>query len=310
LFTVAGHLFATDENTILEITDGGQGTRILASTRRRPAESTLDSLDNLGSPSPIAGGKPSPPELFSVPDHSICANIGNKVFSWDGNDWHEFPAPNLSQPPEIFQDAILFRSIPSFGSDNPANLWIWETNQPAPELALSDNPRPHPGIISFHQPGVFNPVYKPGDQTAHPLWKSPVGDYLTDSAATFYQTSLYFFIDHCMVTNVSGRWTVAGKNGYHAQLVCLIRNVSEPIIVPLKFDLDRGQPPLKNLGEEIEPWLAFNPSALATSMYFSHKTLFLSQRNTPGLWAIPISEIESAVSAQKQLQCAKQAQAK
>ena len=238
LFTVAGHLFATDENTILEITDGGQGTRILASTRRRPAQSALDLLDNLGSPSPLAGGKPLPPEVFSVSDHSICASIGNKILSWDGNDWHEFPAPNISQPPEIFQEAVIFHSIPSYASDNPANLWIWERNQPAPELALSERPKPPPGIINA--PGVFNPKHKPGDQIVHPLWKSQADDYLMRSAVTFYQTNLYFFVDHCIVTNVSGHWTVAEKDGYHAQLVCLSRDVSEPIIVSLKFDLDHS----------------------------------------------------------------------
>jgi Ca2+-binding EF-hand superfamily protein len=308
LFTVAGHLFATDDNTILEITDGGQGTRILASTRRRPVKSALDSLDNLGSPSPLAGGKPLPPELFSVSDHSICASIGNKIFSWDGNDWHELSTPNLSQPPEIFQDAIIFRSSPAYGSDGPANLWLWEKNQSVPELALSDGPKPHPHIINFRPSEGINPTHEPGEQTPHPLWKSPAGNYLTDWAATFYQTNLYFFVDHCIVTNVSGHWTVAEKNGYHAQLVCLSRDVSRPIIVPLKFDLDHGQPPLKSLGEQIEPELAFSSSALATAMYFSRNTLFLSQRNTPGIWAIPISQIETAIAEQKQACLAEMAQ--
>ena len=310
LFTVAGHLFATDDNTILEITDGGQGTRILASTRRRPVKSALDSLDNLGSPSPFGGGRPLPPELFSVSDHSIYANIGSKIFSWDGNDWHELSAPNLSQPPEIFKDAVIFRSIPSYSSDNPANLWIWEKNRSAPELALSDKPKPHPGIINFREPGSFSSTHKSGDQAVRPLWKSPAGDYLTDLAATFYQTNLYFFVDHCVVTNVLGDWTVAEKNGYHAQLVCLSRDVSEPITVPLKFDLNRGLPPLKSLGEKIEPWLTFDRSALATAMYFSHNTLFLSQRNTPGIWAIPLSEIETAVTEQKKVSLVRMAHEK
>lgn len=309
LFAVAGHLLATDANTILEIIGGGNGTRILASTRRRPVKSALDSLDNLGSPSPLGGGRPLPPELFSVSDHSIYANIGSKIFSWDGNDWHELSTPNLSQLPEIFQDAVIFRSMPSFGSDDPANLWIWLKNQSAPELALSDKPKPHPGVINFHAPGSFNPMHKSGDQTVHPLWKSPVDEYLMDSAITFYQSNLYFFVDHCAITNMSGQWTVIEENGYHAQLVCLSRDVSEPIMVPLKFDLNRGQPPLKSLGEKIEPWLTFNRSALATAMYFSHNTLFLSQRNTPGIWAIPTSEIELAVEKQKQILLVKQAKA-
>ena len=126
LFTVAGHLFATDANSILEITNGGQGVSILASTRRRPGQSALDSLDNLGFASAFLGGAPSPPELFSGPDSSVCANIGNRVFSWDGKDWHELFVLNFSQPPEVFETSVVFRSIPFFGSHGPGSLWIWD----------------------------------------------------------------------------------------------------------------------------------------------------------------------------------------
>ncbi len=298
LFTVAGHLLATDANTILEITDDGNGTRILASTRRHPAESVLDSLDDLGFRLPLAGGAPSPPELFSGPDRSIYASIGKKIFSWNGKDWREVFNLNLSEPPEIFTDAVVFRSIPSWGSDDHAHLWIWNRNESAPELALSDPPKPHPGIIS--------PIRGPGGPavTARPVWKSLASDYLTRSAATFYKSNLYFFVDHCVITNAGGHWTAMEKDGYHAKLVCLSRDLAEPIVVPLKFDVERGTPPLKSLTERNEPWLAMNPLLSATMMCFSHGKLFLSQRNSPGVWTIPTAEIESAIDTQKKIQIA------
>ena len=47
------------------------------------------------------------------------------------------------------------------------------------------------------------------------------------------------------------------------------------------------------------------------AMYYSRNTLLLSQRNTLGIWAIAISEVETAVAEQKQaLSLARMAQEK
>ena len=301
LFTVGEHLFATGRNTIFEITDEGRGTRILASTRRHPAESALDALNSLGFRPSLAGGAYLPPELFLSPDHSICANIGNKVFSWDGQDWHEVLNLNLSHPPDIIQDGIIFRSIPFRGSDDPACLWLWDKRQSTPELVLSDKPEPHPGLID-------SPFRKPNHQSPRSIWESPDRDYLTRSPVAFFESNLYFFVEHAGVTNVNGHSAATEKDGYHARLVRVSRDSDKPIILPLKFDVTRGMPPLKSLSGRHEPWLALDPLLSAPIMYFWHNTLFLSQRNTPGVWAIPVSEIESAMETQKQIQLAELAE--
>jgi hypothetical protein len=298
LVAVKGRLYAANSESIFEITGPSNDTRILASTRRRPAASTLDSLDTLGSPSPTAGGYPLPPQLFSGPEYSLYASVGNKIFGWDGNDWREILTMNISQVPEIFQDAVIFRSGSML---DPANLWIWAKNQSAPELCLHDKPKPHPQLNLGRD--------NPDNQTARPLWKSPDGDYLTSAAAMFYKSNLYFFVDHGVVTNDSGHWTVAERNGYHAKLVCLSRDLAEPIVVPLKFDLQRGQPPLKSLGEKLgqsrAPWDT-SPSWI----FFAEDTLYIGQADTLGIWTVPISEIETAVTIQKQQLLAKASQEK
>ena len=300
LFTVAGHLFATDNNSIFEISYDGQA-RILASTRRRPSTSALDSFENLGFRSPLGWGRSSPPELFSGPNQTTYADIGKKIFNWTGTDWREVLNLNISLPPEIFGNAVLFRSIPSYGSDDDAKLWIWDGNASTPELVLLDRPQPHPGI--------FNSRREPSEDTkpAHPFWKPLAGEYLTRSAATFYRSNLYFIIDHCTVTNAAGHPEVLEKDGYHAKLVCLSRDLDEPIVVPLKFNVELGTPPLKSLNERNESWTAMDPSSLDTIMHFSHDTLFLSQRDTPGIWAIPFPEIDSAVESQKNVLAARMA---
>jgi Ca2+-binding EF-hand superfamily protein len=305
LAAVNGRLYAANSESIFEITGPSNGTRILASTRRRPAASALDSLDTLGSPSPTAGGYPLPPQLFSGPEHSLYASVGNKIFGWDGNDWHEVFTLNVSQAPEFFEDAVIFRSVPSFGSDNPANLWIWDKKQTKPQLVLRDDAKPHPGIVNFHPPGFLNQARQLGESSPPPLWKSLNSDYLASSAATFFKSNLYFFVDHAVVTNVSGHWTAAERNGYHAKLICLSRDVAEPVVVPLKFDLERGQPPLKSLGEKMEqiPW-----ETGPTWMMFVGDTLYLGQPDALGVWAIPRSQIDSTIAAQKRIQLDRKAQ--
>jgi hypothetical protein len=144
------------------------------------------------------------------------------------------------------------------------------------------------------------------EQTPNPLWKLPEGDSFADSAATFFKSNLYLYIDHAIVTNVSNRWMVAENDGYHAKLICLSRDLHEPIVVPLKFDLERGRPPLKSLGQGhfLLPW----EKACSTWMHFAGDTLYISQPDTPGIWGIPVSEVEAAVTAQKALLLKKAAQ--
>jgi Curli production assembly/transport component CsgG len=289
LYAVGERLYAANQRSIFEITDGGKTTRILASTRRRPAESALDSMETLGFSPPSATGPPLPPELFSGPDQAIYANIGKKIFRWNGKDWRETFDLNISQPPESFGNAVIFRSIPSWGSDDRARLWIWNGNESAPELALSDPPK-HPGPVA-------SPVRKAvtSHSNLHPLWQSLNGEFLTSAAATFYESNLYFFVDHAVVTNVHGQWIAVEKNGCHAKLVCLSRNSTGPTAVPLKFDTKLGQPPLKILTEQKYPWLAAN--AAETAMYFSGGKLFLNQRNSLVVWMIPVSDLELAIAA-------------
>ena len=62
LASINGHLYAAGASTILEITDGGKGTHVLASRRRNPPLSPLDSMTSYGQP-----------VLFEGPNHSLRA---------------------------------------------------------------------------------------------------------------------------------------------------------------------------------------------------------------------------------------------
>ncbi len=283
LFALNDHLYAANDNAIFEIADSGN-TRIMASTRRRPAITTLDSLDNFRAV-----------QMFAGPDQSVCASIGQKIYRWDGDDWREILTANASEPPDIFDEAVVFRDLPSFNSDEPERLWIWTKSDAPPELALAGKSRPHPNII--------NPYWQPPDhQNLRPLWKSPDEDFLAVSPAAFYQTNLYFFINHADIRNVNGERMVMEKDGYHTQLICLSPDFNEPIVIPLRFDASQGQAPSNLSGEPATPWLAKDRMFLDTTAYFSDGQLFFSQRSIAGVWSIPISELQSAIAARKQVQ--------
>ena len=97
LFAVNGRLFAANRSMIMEILDHGQGTRVLASNRRRPPASALDAAD-LGTPT-----------LFEGSGHSLRACTANKISTWIDGDWREAsPAPPATLPPVIGPDGLLF----------------------------------------------------------------------------------------------------------------------------------------------------------------------------------------------------------
>jgi len=302
-----GHLYAVNRESIFEITDGGKGTRILASTRRRPAASALDSLDSLGSP-----------VLFSRPNHSLGVVIGSKVFVWNGSDWtglFSLDFPRSSPQAEALDDAVIFR----FKSpDYSAMLWFWDKSKPAPELSLYEKSKPPPYVTLGS---------KPAPPPAKAVWTSPGGDSLVSAPGTFWKSNLYFFVEHAKVIEVDphltaeeksgekplgsmerGRrqWTITDKDGYHAKLVCLSRDCAEPIVVPLKFDLEHGQPPLYSLGARMAPP---GSDAGPTWIFFTSDTLYVGQPEALGIWAIPVSEVEAAVAAQRQVMLGNKARA-
>jgi hypothetical protein len=275
------HLYAANDEAIFEIAGNGT-TRLLASTRRQPAITALDSLDNYHAI-----------QLFAGPHDSLCASIGKEIYQWDGNDWHDILTTAATRPPEIFDEAIIFRGISSPGSDDRSQLWIWNKGSSPPELSLVDKPKPHPGTVT-------SPFGRPRRQYLTPHWQSLDDEFLVSSPATFYQSNLYFFVDHSDIKDINGRQTVVEKDGYHAKLVCLSPDLAEPIVIPLKFDTGKGQPPSERQAEASAPWLAMNSTFLDTTAHFSRDNLFFCQRNLDGVWSLPLSELDPAIMAQKQ----------
>jgi Ca2+-binding EF-hand superfamily protein len=133
-----------------------------------------------------------------------------------------------------------------------------------------------------------------------PLWESSPTEPLASTTAALFKSNLYFLKDHVEMTNDAAHKVMVAKNGYHANLICLSRDCAEPIIVPLKFDVAKGPPPLKTRSVQFSPWLAFTSDTMDTLLQFSADALFLAQRDTPGVWRVPLTELDQAVASRKQ----------
>jgi hypothetical protein len=97
LVAVGGRLYGANDERIEEILNQGRTTKLLASTRRRPASSALDSLPSLGRPA-----------LFLIEPDTLAARINGGVWQWDGTDWKQ---STLTPPVERY--AIANGSSPT-----------------------------------------------------------------------------------------------------------------------------------------------------------------------------------------------------
>jgi hypothetical protein len=281
LFVVSGRLFAASVASIFEITDDGRGTHVLASTRRRPPATTLDLLDSLGSPL-----------LYSGPGNALCAIIANGVYAWDGIDWKKTFESDFKGQREMFDEAILFRTVDDTSSGRLQMLQMLPKTRSSLTLGLyqkSTAPWVSP-IPSYDR------TQKTPEPPKQPLWPLPEKDFLSGTPMSYFKSDAYFFINHAQGS---------AADGQHAELVCLSRDCTKPIIVPLKFDLQAGPFPVEVLHPENGS--TSDPEQPSTWLLFTDDYLFIGEKHTRGAWMIPTSEIKSTVAAQKQIQLAKMA---
>jgi hypothetical protein len=295
LFAINGHLFAANDEIIFEILDSGRSTRVLASCRRRPVASALDSLDSLGKIT-----------LFPGPENSLRAFIGGNIYSWNGHDWRNDVSMGSNVRMEVFEDGAVLRSTPppngwwNETQRSPASLWRLPYEQTKTELCWQQWWDPN-------QQAALMPVgsaEKPDQPGPKPRWKAFRNLSLMENVTALSKSNLYFFCEHCDVTNVAGRWTAVERDGRHAELVCLDRDIARPYVLPLKFDLERGPLPSQELASK----LGLISYGAKTWMLFAGDLLLIGRGNIPGVWAIPKSEIEAALAPEKERQRAQNLQ--
>ena len=241
----------------------------------------------------------------------------DSIYTWEHDGWQKAmplsPPPPDQQPIEGLEEGFLYRT------ESPlyADVWVWENGRPAPELWLHDNLKTVGqavgGSVNYLRPSGSNPggfteivnglkVGTRHNDLFTPRNQAPLHDYLAGTVATFYKSRLFFLVDHSEQTNNAGSWTLVAKDGYNVRLFCVSSALGPPVEVPLNLDLSQeqpswGYPPLLPRRQEL-----INPF---TWMRFVGDNLYIGQDYTLGVWVIPISKIEAAIDAQKQILLAK-----
>jgi len=298
LFIVNGHLYAANQNTIFEILDGGTRTHILASNRRQPPASLLDT-ENLGTPT-----------LFAGPGQSLRTAAGNKIAAWSGEDWRSVcSAPEAPMPPVISDDGVLFLAD---GWNAPAGIWRLTTESDQVEFCLGQQVRWSGGAT------VPSP-----NKNSQPAWKLPPEFSLPRLPAASRGPDLYLMVDHAKsqdIVNEQQHLNIGKKilpqNGYHAVLLCFDSNSPAPQKIFLKFDGEDASIPVTGDNHPSGFMVPFLPSAW---LLFSTNYLFCGRETSDaipnvggdpriGVWMIPLGQIDPEIARQKKAQQEQQAQ--
>ncbi|HTB83789.1 MAG TPA: hypothetical protein VK742_09060 [Candidatus Sulfotelmatobacter sp.] len=287
LFTVQDRLYAATHNLIVEILGDGS-TRILASNRRQPPVSVLDT-ENLGTPA-----------LFAGPGGTLRAVLASKVYSWDETNWNFVcAAPSAPRTPELSDEAVLL-----FGDGWNTDAGIWRLPVGAGQVEYCLGQPQETGMV------IGGPV-RP--KKPKPLWDVPKEFRLERLAAATHGTDLYLLTGRAKVEDIVNeqQHEIIGKrllpqDGYHAELFCYSANYPAPQKVFLKFDATDTTVPV---GDDADTHNVVPPYSPASWILASGNKLFVGwsggmgeYQTKLGVWVASLEQIGDEVERQKKLQ--------
>jgi hypothetical protein len=295
LFAVAGKLYAASKNQIFEIAADGKSTRLLASNRRQPPASPLDTED-LGTPL-----------LFAGPNHSLRVSTKNNIYAWTGNDWQTVcAAPPAGLAREFDNAGVLF-----FADG-------WKLSGGISRLLLTSN-RVEYCLESSDGPGRMAGAAAPTQFE----WKLPTPTMILGNLpAALRQNDLYLLVDHAASQdakaeaqpNSTGK-RISAQNGYEAELLCYTYYLPAAAPVYLRFDNAEGCPPVTGhnpatvaMPPALPPgWLEFTPGGLLCGLENPDRWMpgaadKVDSHYKAGVWVLPLAPIDRAVAAQRQAQ--------
>jgi Ca2+-binding EF-hand superfamily protein len=306
LFNVNDHLYGANDISVYEILDGGERTRLLASNRRNPPMSALDS-EVLGTPT-----------LFEGAGHSLRLATSTGIFSWTGADWRKDIADlHLAGLPSITTGGLLWIDMSQANGERLLRLGA-ESN--ALEFCLEDKhiarrplPRPQPGENDSNHP--------------KPKWTLPPKLFLGAMAQSWDQSILYLLADHAGKENIVDEKhnvivgsKVVEQDGCHAELLSYSADMSLPQEVYLRFRSDDGAPPVSGyraggtslfgMSSSSSAWMLFTGDYAVfgienpMSMYMGRGGNLRTNGLQQGVWLLPVSTLNAAIAARKQEQTA------
>lgn len=302
LFVVGDRMFAATRELMVEVLDQGASMRILASTRRQPPVSVLDTESFAGN-----GFALGTPAFFGGTDANLRVVTAKKIFAWQGADWLGIAAtPPIARPLWIAEDHVLFFGD---GWNTPAGIWRLTTGNTNAEYYLGQE---RAAGRSLGQP--------PSSNTSKPIWEMPPGLMLAQLPATSRGNDLYLLVDHAKAQNIVNErehviigTRILPQDGYHAALLCFTRSHATPQKVYLKFDETGGVLPVSGnpngsgrMSTDLpEGWLCF----AAGRLYMGRETSGISHTGARtgalpkvGVWVASPEQIDAEIVRQKKAQ--------
>jgi curli biogenesis system outer membrane secretion channel CsgG len=269
LYVVNDHLYAASSEGIWEILDDGKSSHILASIRRQPAVSSLDSRSTLGKPL-----------LFSGKNHALWVALKGEVFAWDRTDWKPVLTVQDGLVAINSQGTIFFRAG---RPEELGELWRLTPNETQAALCLRDG-RATSRVMYKQAPT------ERGNNDPAPLWVSSRGTEMALNPLTLDSSTIYLLSVPPSASATRSSGTQRNGRRIEANLVCLLPDNREPVTIPIQFDANAGPVTVPDSRTRWAGlWVESSPS-----------DLLIGATGLPGVWVLPKAGIQAEVDRQIQ----------
>lgn len=274
LFGVGGRLYLGTADRMLEYNPATRESRVMASTRRRPAEAPLDQQTRFDAPSFFAAASPA---------NVVYVMLGSTLHPWkvDSGTWGEpvrIDERGTLDVAEVTEDAALLRS-PSMGWDT-RRLYRFTPGHPAETLLQMARALPGAGVSPVPGPGLSPGalVSRSGgrDRSAgsKARWNAPTGWDPFVVPATLEPGKVWML----------HRRVLTGPQQNPALMVF---EDERPDALALRLEFNRPNP----FPEDETRLMGARPLLVAAP-----EGIVLTGRLWPGFWFIPRADLDSAIA--------------
>lgn len=273
LSVVHGRLYFSATDSILELNEAGDGTRLLASTRRRPAETPLDTLGTLTSP-----------PVFPGPRGTVRVLVGSRLFEHDQHTraWRE------AAPPPQKQNFIREANVALATSNASMSRQQW--------FGLFDDETEWSHFYDTAPPSYGGGTFVGAGSTTGTRWRvhDRIDPYLAPVATPGKDLwSIHGWIVSERVVNAGMRWKPASDR--HTTLLFFPAGRSAPYLIPLWLEAANGAGLPQNSAQNT----AWMPQ---TKLIAADDGLIVTDKRVPaGFWVITKADLDPFLREQEQL---------